>query len=401
MKLSASQLLLTAGTAAACALLLLVGSPADAGPERSSPAIDDWPSLTSVQMLDATHGWAVGGYTGGAPMVPPLARHWNGRTWTTERAVAPAGTKFPLLSQVDTVANGNVWAIGNNAAPDDTAYADHWLGSTVSLVHFAGVPDMFDLFMLGIASTAPHNVWAVGEVDSPTVNGGVLEHWDGSKWSISAETGYGTVLSAIDFAGNTDGWAAGATNPPSGRAAVLTDRWNGTQWEAGSVSVPGPQGQEVDVQDVVTISPSDAWIIGSSGPQSGGSVPFALHWNGQSWAFHPMDRFSRGLYFASLAAVGPDDVWAVGRLDRFKQSVERPVIEHWDGHLWRPVSSPHHDYGMWLDGVSAVAASNVWAVGYSFPDPTRPLIDHWNGNAWTRWTAPTLPSAAPFGGSRR
>lgn len=390
MKLSVSRRLLHACAAVSCGALLLVGSPANAGPGRSTAAVDNWPSLSAVQMLDPTHGWAVGGYDGGSvPSVPPIAKHWNGHSWTNVRAVAPRGTKFPQLSQVDTVANGNVWAIGNDGAPTgEVAFADHWLGSSLSLVHFATVPDMYDLYMNGIASTAPHAVWAVGEVDSPTVSGGIIEHWDGSRWSIADETSYGTVLSAVDFAGQTDGWAAGELQPGNGRGQVLADHWDGQHWDASLVSIPGPRRMQVIVTDVVTISPSDAWIIGNSGPRFGSTVPFALHWNGQAWAYHPMDRFSKDLYFVGLTAVNSQDVWAVGNLDVSNYLHQRPVIEHWDGHIWRAVGSPHGETGMRLASVSAVTASNIWAVGSNDSDPTNPLIEHWNGTTWTRWMPP-------------
>jgi hypothetical protein len=44
-----------------------------------------------------------------------------------------------------------------------------------------------------------------------------------------------------------------------------------------------------------------------------------------------------------------------------------------------------------LDGVAAVSAHGVWAVGSA---PTgKPLIEHWDGRDWTQ-----VPSASPRGG---
>jgi hypothetical protein len=40
-----------------------------------------------------------------------------------------------------------------------------------------------------------------------------------------------------------------------------------------------------------------------------------------------------------------------------------------------------------LEGVSAVSATDVWAVGYSdnsFNGEARTLILHWNGTAWSK-----------------
>jgi hypothetical protein len=61
-----------------------------------------------------------------------------------------------------------------------------------------------------------------------------------------------------------------------------------------------------------------------------------------------------------LFAVSTDshtDAWAVGRL----QVQQSPVVLHWDGTSWSPVTIPV-TVGE-LFGVSAISPTNAWAVG--------------------------------------
>jgi hypothetical protein len=82
-------------------------------------------------------------------------------------------------------------------------------------------------------------------------------------------------------------------------------------------------------------------------------------------------------------------VWAVGGTDN------HTLIVHWNGRKWAEVTSPEVMFG-WLGAVSAVSASNVWAVGYtSNAEGTgdfKSLIMHWNGKSWRRDV--TVPSVA-------
>jgi hypothetical protein len=86
-----------------------------------------------------------------------------------------------------------------------------------------------------------------------------------------------------------------------------------------------------------------------------------------------------------VAAVTANDVWAVGNyFERF--GGQKTLILHWDGSAWSMVPSPNVDPGgNNLNAIAVVSANDVWAVGYYY-DPAsenQALILHWNGNMWS------------------
>src|SRR3954453_13416826 len=62
-----------------------------------------------------------------------------------------------------------------------------------------------------------------------------------------------------------------------------------------------------------------------------------------------------------LAAVGPDDIWAVGSYTGV--GIARPLIQHWDGAAWTEVPSAVVTRTAWLNTVAATGTGDVWAVG--------------------------------------
>jgi hypothetical protein len=56
------------------------------------------------------------------------------------------------------------------------------------------------------------------------------------------------------------------------------------------------------------------------------------------------------------------------------------LIEHWDGAAWSIVSSPNAGDAN-PTGISAVAANDIWAVGYA--NGTDGFVLHWDGTQWT------------------
>jgi hypothetical protein len=60
----------------------------------------------------------------------------------------------------------------------------------------------------------------------------------------------------------------------------------------------------------------------------------------------------------------------------------KPLIMHWNGKKWTPVSIAG---GAWLSGLAGVSANNVWAVGNidGHGSGRGAAIVHWNGKAWS------------------
>ena len=110
------------------------------------------------------------------------------------------------------------------------------------------------------------------------------------------------------------------------------------------------------------------------------------HWDGASWSDSPSPG-KLGPFNAldGIDAVSADDVWAVG------YSKYGSLIEHWDGTSWSVV--PSHANGFLtssLDAVSFDAPDDGWAIGVGERRPgfLRPLLLHWDGIGWTRERRP-------------
>jgi hypothetical protein len=96
----------------------------------------------------------------------------------------------------------------------------------------------------------------------------------------------------------------------------------------------------------------------------------------------------------AVACAGPGDIWAVGQ-DQDPSHPPVPLILHYDGHDWTPVSPPPIPGQSWLNSVACAGSGNVWAVGAQDHDGAQigPLIMHFDGSAWAVVDPPA--SAAP------
>lgn len=157
---------------------------------------------------------------------------------------------------------------------------------------------------------------------------------------------------------------------------------------------------EAAFKDVAVVSGTDAWTVGEQQPPNGTPTPVAEHWDGTSWSGVPVPPTPTGAgVLDGVAAVSADDVWAVG-----DSSGQGPVIRHWNGATWgvvapaKPPGDAHPGADRLYD-VAATPTGQAWAVG-SYSDALGPvtLAEAWDGTSWTR--VPT-PSPGRFDNSLR
>jgi hypothetical protein len=86
-----------------------------------------------------------------------------------------------------------------------------------------------------------------------------------------------------------------------------------------------------------------------------------------------------------VTALSASNVWAVG--EYFAGVDTKTLIEHWNGKNWKVIQSPNKGTDDVLNSVYAVSPANVWAAG-SYSDRT--LIEHWNGTTWKIVASPNL-----------
>jgi hypothetical protein len=361
-------------------------------------------ALFGVSLTSADDGWAVGNLVttvanpqGGPRLVVSraLAERWNGTSWQRAATAEPA-TKHALLQSVTDLGADDAWAVGftGDVAPGTT---------------------------------------------SPS--GGLVEHWDGTRWRIVSTPGSSAeTLTAVAGTSPDDVWAAGSMNlgaPAPGGDNAFFEHFDGTRWQ----TVPGPTGDfsedPVEVTGLAALSPDDVWAVGTQNPEGTGepgSLNLAANWNGKTWTAVPTPDLgtsvSQSDVMTGVTAVSANDVWASGvestgcqaagarggsrsaadrhppvlplalrlrpgglrRLTGATGQCLVPYVLHWDGTTWSLTTTPDPGaFGSALEGITALSASDIWAVGQTQSaanGPVRTLTERFNGTSWSVQASP-------------
>jgi hypothetical protein len=160
-------------------------------------------------------------------------------------------------------------------------------------------------------------------------------------------------------------------------AAQASAASGGTGW---TVVTPPASTTGAQLTGSFALSDTDAWAVG--GPASANAAPVALNWNGTTWSAVPTPTPSGSTpnwTFASVAASGANDAWAVGEQSSGTK-IHDSLFEHWNGTAWSVVAGPNEGL---VRAVLDFSPTNAWA----FADFS---VLHWNGTAWS-----VVPGALP------
>ena len=163
----------------------------------------------------------------------------------------------------------------------------------------------------------------------------------------------------------------------------------------GWTNVPSPSvGAEGRLTAVTALSATDAWSVGQYAGADSVQRTLIEHWDGSQWKFVPSPNpGTQYNILQSVAGTSATDVWAVGYQSSASNATQA-LIEHWNGSSWNAVPAPDlgKDSGQ-LNGVAAVTASDAWAVGTSTtnggantPSIQHALVEHWDGKTWSNAT---------------
>jgi hypothetical protein len=250
--------------------------------------------------------------------------------------------------------------------------------------------------LTSVAALSADDAWAVGYWRSePAGAGPYALRWNGSTWSETdlpdtGQLGTSPEVVGVDAAANGDVWIVGSvTTPAPTNNEPLVLRWRGGDWDIVETVTLRPQtefpyaARGGFLDDVAILTADDVWAVGIAngfGDAESASVPLAVHWDGSSWTDVEVPLVAnRHHAFYAVAAIAPDDVWAVGDY-RNIGGVFRGVAYHWDGSAWSHVPSPIESVSQSaLSDVVALGPNDVWAVGGS---DSGPFVMHWNGSQW-------------------
>jgi len=188
---------------------------------------------------------------------------------------------------------------------------------------------------------------------------------------------------------------------------TLAEAWNGTAWRI--LTTPNPAGATDSELAGVSCSSAKACIaVGNNGYKT-----LAEAWNGTKWRIlaTPNPTLLGGRFggldmdlLTGVSAVSATDAWAVGGRSTSSGRIGDTLIEHWNGKRWSVVASPNpvgftpaNTAFNVLSGVSCSSAKACIAVGNwgTSLSHLKPLAEVWNG---TSWRIMTTPSPAARGG---
>ena len=308
----------------------------------------------------------------------------------------PAARPGTALYGIEVVSANDIWAVGlNYEGTTARTLIQHWNGTQWSIVPSPNV-GTGSAYLFELSAVSASDIWAIGTRNG---NGSTLAiHWDGTQWGIVPTPNPGineNYLVDIKAVSANDVWAVGYfRNGPPYASQMFIVRWNGTSWS----QMPGPNtGYFSNVlTSIDVISANDIWAVGYSMQQNAPASQtqtLTIHWDGSSWSVVPSGRFNR---LSSVSAVSSNDVWAVGSDDLYS------ITMHWNGSVWSEVPSPEPgNNSINLSDVVAISSNDVWAVGYYdslATGGTVPLMIHWDGTQWNQverdWgTAPDFLTA--------
>jgi hypothetical protein len=255
-------------------------------------------------------------------------------------------------------------------------------------------------FLTDIAGTSSTDVWTIGGYTGMPEGARVTWHFDGTGWEErQILTGYvSPYLQAITSIGQDELWAVGRAVIEYVRTHAIAFRWDGVGWMdlSPDLEVRGPE-----LVDVSGSSSQDVWAVGNYETDDL-PVAMAIHWGGAGWTQTPMPTpEGLGSYANGVAAVGPDEAWAVGQT---LKDPDQPLIWRWDGVAWSIVPTPMSGEPGILVSVAA-SSDEAWAVGLDYQRAAKSLVMHWNGVAWAqvntperkRYSTPADVAMAPSG----
>ena len=169
-------------------------------------------------------------------------------------------------------------------------------------------------------------------------------------------------------------------------------------WEV--VASPNGGTQANSLSSVAAATDSDVWAVGWTYNQSLGAYRTVIqHWNGTRWSLVRSPNATNGYNFLNgVSVVAANDVWAVGQAAN--GSTYNTLVEHWNGVAWSIVPSPNvAGSSNVLEAISVVSANDIWAVGYSTDSNfnNHSLTIHWNGATWSIVPTPGVNDDILFG----
>jgi hypothetical protein len=209
-------------------------------------------------------------------------------------------------------------------------------------------------------------------------------------WNAGPVPGKGQ-LNSVAAISSTDVWAVGNTNNSATPVKSIIMHYDGTAWSL--IPHPNPYTSFNILNGVAAVTSNDVWAVGNASNSSHTNFQTLIeHYDGSKWSIVPTSNPSTMQVLTTVTAISATDVWAVGYSYISSTAKFQTLIENWNGTTWSIVPSPVFGKDNVLHGISASTATDIWAVGGQQPHKT--LIEHYDGTSWSVVPSPS----ASFGG---
>jgi len=272
-------------------------------------------TLSSVSAFTAKDVWAVGNTPTSTPGVTQtLIVHWNGKQWSV---ISSPGAGSQLNSVVALSAQ-NVWAVGSSSTVHGSqALIEHWNGTAWSVISSPSAGSQLN----SVSVVGANDIWTVGSLVNTHGPQTLIEHWNGTTWSIVVGNSPGTAgnnLTGVSAIATNNVWAVGNDTNSTGPHATYTtlvEHWNGTKWSIVASPVVGTSDL---IGGIAATSASDLWLVGryttDPDPASGTYLTLIEHWNGTAWSVvaSPNPNPNDNILTAVTHVPNSTSAWAVG-----------------------------------------------------------------------------------------
>jgi hypothetical protein len=250
--------------------------------------------------------------------------------------------------------------------------------------------------LASVACPSRRDCIAVGSsaatLSSPTLT--LAERWDGRRWQMQAiptPKGTSDTLFGISCPSTHACMTVGsAYYLKSRRQTILTETWNGQQWQVRSA--PVINAPDSSLSAVSCVSATSCMAVGASQPRSG-SQPIVEQWDGTRWRAEQIPGPTKGVTLSAVSCSGARACVAVGL--NTASGNARPLAESWNGKNWQvqAVPLPQGIRGGMFEGVSCTSSRACMATGSDFDHPNGPtLAERWNGKTWRVEPTPNPPN---------
>ena len=316
--------------------------------------------------------------------------------WSLSPSPNPTGAVATVLYGVSCPSSGSCFAVGYHSTVSGVrSLVEHWNGSNWSIMASPDPKGTIQDYLRGVSCVSTTSCFAVGNYSTVAIGSDtVVEHWNGKRWSILRSPdpagASSTILRGVSCPSARSCFAVGEYSLNS-TTRTLAEHWNGQRWSI--VASPNPSGSSVSALNAVSCpTTGSCFAVGSRGSTS--SKGLVEHWNGNSWGFllSPNRSSATSSTLYAIACPSARSCFAVGHFSR-RGGIFDTQVEHWNGTQWGLMAAPDIavSNNTSLTGIACPSTRSCFAVGYFLtPSPQigGSVVEHWNGSYWNTMPRP-------------